>query len=47
MVCHHVLLLQADPNGTGSVGALDAATFLKKSGLKDQVLSQVGLLLLQ
>ena len=33
---------QADPNNTGSVGALDAATFMKKSGLKDQVLSQVS-----
>ncbi|KAJ8306406.1 hypothetical protein KUTeg_016951 [Tegillarca granosa] len=32
---------QADPNNTGSIGALDAATFLKKSGLKDTVLSQV------
>ncbi|XP_060083645.1 uncharacterized protein LOC132562884 [Ylistrum balloti] len=32
---------QADPNGTGSIGALDAASFLKKSGLKDTVLSQI------
>ena len=37
------LLFQADPNGTGSVRALDAATFMKKSGLKDQALSQVSL----
>ncbi|XP_060559430.1 epidermal growth factor receptor substrate 15-like 1 isoform X2 [Ruditapes philippinarum] len=32
---------QADPNNTGSLGALDAATFMKKSGLKDNVLSQI------
>ncbi|KAK3091928.1 hypothetical protein FSP39_023778 [Pinctada imbricata] len=32
---------QADPNSTGSIGALDAATFLKKSGLPDTVLSKV------
>ncbi|XP_052274372.1 epidermal growth factor receptor substrate 15-like 1 isoform X3 [Dreissena polymorpha] len=32
---------QADPNNTGSVGALDAANFMKKSGLKDNVLSQI------
>ncbi|KAL4235983.1 hypothetical protein ACF0H5_004371 [Mactra antiquata] len=32
---------QADPNNTGSLGALDAAKFLKKSGLKDNVLSQI------
>ena len=37
------LLFQADPNGTGNVRALDAAIFMKKSGLKDQVLSQVSL----
>nr|KAG5711748.1 hypothetical protein BaRGS_023512 [Batillaria attramentaria] len=30
-----------DPKGTGSIGALDAATFMKKSGLKDTVLSQI------
>jgi hypothetical protein len=33
---------QADPKGSGSIGALDAANFLKKSGLKDTVLSQVS-----
>ncbi|XP_046331080.2 epidermal growth factor receptor substrate 15-like 1 isoform X1 [Haliotis rufescens] len=32
---------QADPKGTGSVGALDAAIFLKKSKLTDTILSQV------
>lgn len=32
---------QADPKGTGSIGALDAANFLKKSGLKDLLLSQI------
>ncbi|XP_053394961.1 epidermal growth factor receptor substrate 15-like 1 isoform X3 [Mercenaria mercenaria] len=32
---------QADPNNTGSLGALDAANFMKKSGLKDNVLSQI------
>lgn len=35
------IILQADPNNTGSVGALDAANFMKKSGLQDKVLSQV------
>ncbi|GFO23099.1 epidermal growth factor receptor substrate 15-like 1 [Plakobranchus ocellatus] len=33
--------MQADPKGTGSIGALDAANFLKKSKLSDIVLSQV------
>ncbi|XP_041359272.1 epidermal growth factor receptor substrate 15-like 1 isoform X2 [Gigantopelta aegis] len=33
--------LQADPKGTGSIGALDAATFLKKSKLSDAILSKV------
>ncbi|KAL3868078.1 hypothetical protein ACJMK2_040915 [Sinanodonta woodiana] len=32
---------QADPNNTGSIGALDAAVFLKKSNLKENILSQV------
>uniref|UniRef100_K1PN15 Epidermal growth factor receptor substrate 15-like 1 n=1 Tax=Magallana gigas TaxID=29159 RepID=K1PN15_MAGGI len=32
---------QADPNNTGSIGALDAASFLKKSSLPDTVLSQI------
>ena len=31
---------QADPRGTGSVGALEAANFLKKSALNDVTLSQ-------
>lgn len=35
------ILLQVDPKSTGSIGALDAATFMKKSGLKDVILSQV------
>lgn len=30
-----------DPAGTGSVGAMDAAKFLKKSGLSDTVLSKI------
>ncbi|KAH9498476.1 hypothetical protein Btru_007610 [Bulinus truncatus] len=33
--------MQADPMGTGSVGALDAANFLKKSNLSDIILSQI------
>ncbi|GAB1602230.1 epidermal growth factor receptor substrate 15-like 1 isoform X2 [Argonauta hians] len=33
--------LQADPTNTGSIGALDAARFLKKSSLKENVLSQI------
>ncbi|BFZ17146.1 hypothetical protein BsWGS_20184 [Bradybaena similaris] len=33
--------LQADPLGTGSIGALDAANFLKRSKLSDTILSQV------
>ncbi|XP_062582033.1 epidermal growth factor receptor substrate 15-like 1, partial [Saccostrea cucullata] len=32
---------QADPNNTGSIGALDAASFLKKSSLPDTVLSKI------
>ena len=35
-------LFQADPNNTGSIGALDAASFLKKSSLSDTTLSQVS-----
>ena len=34
--------LQADSSGKGAIGALDAATFLKKSGLGESVLSQVS-----
>lgn len=33
--------LQVDPNGVGTVGAMEAARFLKKSGLSDVVLSRV------
>ncbi|CAG5117244.1 unnamed protein product, partial [Candidula unifasciata] len=33
--------MQADPLGTGSIGALDAANFLKRSKLSDTILSQV------
>ncbi|GAB6028884.1 Epidermal growth factor receptor substrate 15-like 1 [Chamberlinius hualienensis] len=32
---------QVDPAGTGRVGALDAAKFLKKSGLSDAILSKI------
>ena len=32
---------QADPRGSGSIGALEAANFLKKSALNDVTLSQV------
>nr|CAD7397628.1 unnamed protein product [Timema cristinae] len=32
---------QVDPNNHGSIGALDAAKFLKKSGLSDIILSKV------
>ena len=35
---------QADPRGTGSIGALEAANFLKKSALNDVTLSQVHFL---
>lgn len=34
-------LLQLDPKATNEIGALDAAKFLKKSGLSDVVLSRV------
>ncbi|CAE1323518.1 EPS15 [Acanthosepion pharaonis] len=33
--------LQADPTNSGSIGAHDAARFLKKSSLKENVLSQI------
>ncbi|XP_013381272.1 epidermal growth factor receptor substrate 15-like 1 isoform X3 [Lingula anatina] len=32
---------QADSNGTGAVGAMEAANFMKKSGLKEKTLSQI------
>ncbi|KAK6180056.1 hypothetical protein SNE40_012274 [Patella caerulea] len=38
---YEAYFLQADPSGSGSVGALDAAKFMKKSGLNDTVLSKV------
>lgn len=34
-------MFKVDPTNQGSVGALDAAKFLKKSGLPDAVLSKV------
>ena len=33
--------IQVDPKNLGSIGALDAANFLKKSGLSSTVLSKV------
>lgn len=33
--------LKVDPKGMGTVGAMEAARFLKKSGLSDVVLSRV------
>lgn len=33
--------LQVDPNGAGTIQALDAARFLKKSRLSDVVLSKI------
>ncbi|ESO86648.1 hypothetical protein LOTGIDRAFT_235271 [Lottia gigantea] len=38
---YEAYFLQADPKGTGSVGAYDAAKFMKKSGLNDTVLSKI------
>ena len=43
---HHVLcpefgLLQVDKNGTGKIGAAEAALFLKKSGLKETLLHKI------
>lgn len=35
------LNFQLDPNNKGSVGAMEAAKFLKTSGLSDVVLSKV------
>lgn len=35
------LLFKVDPNGAGCIGAMEAARFLKKSGLSDVVLSRV------
>jgi len=35
-----------DPTNKGNIGAMDAANFLKKSGLSQVVLSQVILLFL-
>lgn len=32
---------QVDPNGHGIIGAMEAARFLKKSGLSDVVLSRI------
>ena len=42
MLFHFLDCCQADPNNTGSIGALDAASFLKKSSLSDTTLSQVS-----
>ena len=39
------LTFQADPGNTGSLGALDAANFMKKSGLNDKALSQVMIII--
>ncbi|XP_069682063.1 epidermal growth factor receptor substrate 15-like 1 isoform X5 [Periplaneta americana] len=38
---YEVYYHQVDPNNQGSVGALDAARFLKKSGLSDAILSKI------
>jgi len=37
-----LLIFQVDTKGTGVISALDAATFLKKSGLSVGVLSQAS-----
>ncbi|UYV63587.1 EPS15L1, partial [Cordylochernes scorpioides] len=38
---YEALYQQVDPAGTGKVGAIEAATFLKKSGLQDDVLMRI------
>jgi hypothetical protein len=38
---YEVYYKRLDPNGGGQIGALEAATFLKKSGLPDDVLGKV------
>lgn len=35
-------MMQVDPGNTGKVDAAEAAQFLKKSGLSDSTLGQVG-----
>lgn len=40
-----ISVFKADTHSSGSVAALDAANFLKKSGLSDVILSKVCLLL--
>lgn len=36
-----MFVLKVDPNRIGTIGAMEAARFLKKSGLSDVVLSRV------
>lgn len=36
-----LILFQVDPTYKGRVGAMDAANFLKKSGISQVILSQV------
>ena len=36
-----VCLFQADVGGSGAIGAMDAAAYLKKSGLPETLLAQV------
>lgn len=35
------LYLQVDKSGTGKIGAVDAAAFLKKSGLRETILHKI------
>ena len=42
---YEVYYKRLDPNGENKIGALDAATFLKKSGLSDETLGKVGVIL--
>ena len=37
----HVVFEQADVSNSGQIGAVEAAAFLKKSGLKEGVLHKV------
>lgn len=38
---YEVYYKKLDPEGKGEIGAMDAATFLKKSGLPDEMLGKV------
>jgi hypothetical protein len=38
---YEVYYVRLDPEGLGEIGAMQAATFLKKSGLSDELLGKV------